>query len=43
MIEPDFPAKLVFPRAWQLVSAVACVALVAAFAIGVAFDVGQLA
>ena len=43
MIEPDFPAKLAFPRVWQLVSAVACVALIAAFAVGVAFDVGRLA
>jgi hypothetical protein len=42
MIEPDFPAKLVFPRAWQFVSAAACVALFAAFVVGVAFDVGQL-
>ena len=42
MIEPDFPAKFVFPRVWQFVSAAACVALLAAFAVGVVFDVGQL-
>lgn len=39
MIEPDFPAKLVFPRAWQFVSVAACAALLAAFLVGAAFDV----
>ena len=34
MIEPDFPAKLVFPRVWQLASVAASLVLVAAFAVG---------
>jgi len=43
MIEPDFPAKLVFPRAWQLASAATCAALLAAFLVGAAFEVVHLA
>ncbi len=43
MIEPDFPAKLVFSRAWRFVSVAASVALLAAFLVGAAFEVAHLA
>lgn len=42
MIEPDFPSKLVFPRAWEFLSAAACVVLIAAFVVGFAFEAAQL-
>ena len=38
MVDPNFPTKLVFPRAWEFVSAAACVVLIAAFVVGFAFD-----
>lgn len=43
MIEPDFPSKLVFPQAWEFLSAAICVALVAALVVGFAFDAAHLA
>ena len=42
MVDPNFPTKLVFPRAWEFVSAAACVVLIAAFVVGFAFDAAHL-
>ena len=42
MIEPDFQTKMVFPRAWEFVSAAACVILIAALVVGFAFDAARL-
>ncbi len=41
MIEPDFPAKLVFPRWWRLTSVAISLIVFVAFAVG-AFEAAHL-